>query len=249
MTGLPSVRVPVLSKITWVRSFDCSRDSISLTRMPARAATPAPVTMAVGVARPKAQGQAMTRTETALINAVSRPAPSRTHAVKVITARAMTAGTKTAATRSTRRWMAGLAACAFSTRRITRPRVESLPTARASISMKPPRFIDPAVTASPGFFCTGVLSPVMSASSTSVSPLITTPSAATLSPGRQITTSPAFRSCTGVSRSAPPAVLIRAVAGRTASNSRIARLALRRARVSMFLPMSTRVRMTAEASK
>ena len=238
-----------MSKTTWVRLFACSRDSISLTRMPARAATPAPATMAVGVASPSAQGQAMTRTETALISAGSRPAPERTHAAKVTTARPTTIGTNTALTRSTIRWMAGLAACALSTSRITRPSVESPPTARTSTSMKPLMFIDPAITASAGCLETGTLSPVMSASSTSASPRSTTPSAATRSPGRQMTTSPVFKACTGVSRSLPSAVLIRAVTGLIASNSRIARPALRRARRSMCLPMSTRVMMIAEASK
>ena len=248
-TGLPSVSVPVLSKMMWVSPRARSRDSMSLTRMPARAAAPAPATMAVGVASPSAQGQAMTRTETALINAVSISAPARSHAAKAIMARPMTTGTNMPLIRSTNRWMAGLAAWAFSTRRITRPSVESPPTARASISMKPLTFMDPAITASAGPFAAGTLSPVMSASSTSASPRSTTPSTATRSPGRQMMTSPAFNACTGVSRSAPSDVRTCAVTGRMASSSRIARPALRRARDSMCLPTSTRVMMIAEASK
>ena len=43
----------------------------SLTRIPDFAATPVAARMAVGVARPKAQGQAMTSTATELISAVS----------------------------------------------------------------------------------------------------------------------------------------------------------------------------------
>jgi hypothetical protein len=56
-----------------------SSASASLIRMPWRAATPVPAMMAVGVARPSAQGQAMTSTATALISACSQspvPAPS-----------------------------------------------------------------------------------------------------------------------------------------------------------------------------
>ena len=61
----------------WARS----REATSLIRMPARAAAPVPAMMAVGVARPSAQGQAITSTDTAATSAVSQSAararPSR----------------------------------------------------------------------------------------------------------------------------------------------------------------------------
>ena len=63
MAGLPSVSVPVLSKIIAFSRWARSRDSTSLIRMPDRAAAPVPVMIAVGVASPSAHGHAMTSTE------------------------------------------------------------------------------------------------------------------------------------------------------------------------------------------
>ena len=65
----PEVKVPVLSKIT-VEMFPAfSRDSASLKRMPLAAPFPVPTVTAVGVARPKAQGQEIIRTEIAAVTA------------------------------------------------------------------------------------------------------------------------------------------------------------------------------------
>ena len=64
--GRPSVSVPVLSKATTRTACASSSASASLIRMPWRAATPVPTMIAVGVARPSAQGQAITSTATAL---------------------------------------------------------------------------------------------------------------------------------------------------------------------------------------
>ena len=69
--GLPSVSVPVLSKATSVTRCATSSASASLIKIPCRAATPVPAMMAVGVASPSAQGQAMTSTATAFRMAVS----------------------------------------------------------------------------------------------------------------------------------------------------------------------------------
>ena len=63
--GRPSVSVPVLSSITTSILLPRSSASPFLIRMPRRAPTPVPTIMAVGVARPSEQGQAMTRTATA----------------------------------------------------------------------------------------------------------------------------------------------------------------------------------------
>ena len=122
--GRPAVSVPVLSKAT--TSIACARSSASASRMrmPRRAAAPLPAMMAVGVARPSAQGQAMTSTATAYRMA----APSRRRRIpsraKVIKAMATTTGTKTALTRSTRRWIGAFFACADSTRRTMRASVD-----------------------------------------------------------------------------------------------------------------------------
>mmetsp|Transcript_9186 Transcript_9186/g.15650 ORF Transcript_9186/g.15650 Transcript_9186/m.15650 type:complete len:299 (+) Transcript_9186:916-1812(+) len=61
--GRPTVKVPVLSKTTAFTREPSSSGSAPLrTRMPHLAATPVAAITAVGVARPKAQGQAISRT-------------------------------------------------------------------------------------------------------------------------------------------------------------------------------------------
>ncbi len=68
--GYPIVKVPVLSKTTVVNFFKFSSTlPPSLSSTPKLAATPVPTMTAVGVARPKAQGQAMTNVEIPKLNA------------------------------------------------------------------------------------------------------------------------------------------------------------------------------------
>lgn len=98
----PVVSVPVLSMSTVRICRACSKVTASLMRIPSCPARPDPTMMAVGVANPKAQGHAMISTETVFTNAVSSP-DDRICAVKVTAAMSSTTGTKTAATRSTRR--------------------------------------------------------------------------------------------------------------------------------------------------
>ena len=61
---------------------------------------PLPTIIATGVARPRAQGQEMTRTEMPLASANAIPFPARSQMMVVTTAMAMTAGTNTPETRS-----------------------------------------------------------------------------------------------------------------------------------------------------
>ena len=68
-TGLPSVSVPVLSSTTGLSLCAVSSASPPVMRMPFSAPLPVPTMMAVGVARPSAQGQAMTSTATKSISA------------------------------------------------------------------------------------------------------------------------------------------------------------------------------------
>ena len=72
--GLPSVMVPVLSNITAFILCMVSRASAFFISMPFCAPKPVPTIIAVGVARPSAQGQAITSTETARISANENPA-------------------------------------------------------------------------------------------------------------------------------------------------------------------------------
>jgi hypothetical protein len=99
-SGCPLVRVPVLSKTTDRIRCAVSRLSPLRIRMPCSAPFPVPTMIAVGVARPKAQGQAMIRTPTKF----SRPnrnaglGPKAHQTTKVKTAIPMTVGTKMLAT-------------------------------------------------------------------------------------------------------------------------------------------------------
>src|SRR3989338_4331207 len=67
--GSPLVRVPVLSSTTTSTFPANSKASASRIIIPFSAALPVPTIMAVGVAKPSAQGQAITKTATALIKA------------------------------------------------------------------------------------------------------------------------------------------------------------------------------------
>lgn len=61
--GLPEVRVPVLSNTIVLILIIFSKMSAPLIRIPLEAASPVPTMTAVGVARPRAHGQAITRVE------------------------------------------------------------------------------------------------------------------------------------------------------------------------------------------
>ena len=100
----PSVTVPVLSSTAMSTCRVDSSTSPPLIRMPSCAPRPVPTMIAVGVARPSAQGQAMMSTATAAVNASSTESPRTNQAARVTRAMVSTVGTNTAATLSTRRW-------------------------------------------------------------------------------------------------------------------------------------------------
>src|ERR1017187_8168051 len=79
-SGLPWVSVPVLSSARVSTFWSVSRASAFLMRMPARAPRPVPTMIAIGVARPRAHGQAMISTATALTIAFASRGPGpRSH--------------------------------------------------------------------------------------------------------------------------------------------------------------------------
>src|SRR2546426_322978 len=105
--GLPSVSVPVLST-TIVSTFSMvSSASAFLISTPAWAPRPVPTMIDMGVARPRAHGQAMMRTATALTTAYAKrgSGPKKPHPSDVTTAMSTTAGTNQDETTSARRWM------------------------------------------------------------------------------------------------------------------------------------------------
>src|SRR5439155_113949 len=112
--------------------------------------------------RSVAEEHANTRTATAVVRA-TRPAgsgPTSPHATNVSAAITSTIGTKTAATRSARRWMGAREPCASATSLMIRARVVSLPTRAARKTKVPVRLTVPAKTLASGDFSTGRLSPV-----------------------------------------------------------------------------------------
>ena len=166
-----------------------------------------------------------------------------------------TTGTKTAAVRSTSRWIGALAACASSTSRMIRASTLSAPTARTSITNRPSPLIEPPVSKSSGRLGTGSGSPVSIDSSTSDSPSSTHASAGTRSPARTTRRSPFMTSPSGTSLSARrPSRMLGcpsrcAFSGCNRCSPRMAEVACRLARASSHLPSKTSVMTTADASK
>ena len=112
--GRPSVTVPVLSSTTAVTSPARWSASPPLMRMPRSAPRPVATMTAVGTASPMAHGQAMMSTATAAAKARTAGAWSAAtnQTTKVAMAIESTTGTKTALTRSARRWIGAREPCA-----------------------------------------------------------------------------------------------------------------------------------------
>ncbi len=204
--GLPSVRVPVLSRHIVSILDMCSSADASLTSIPERAPRPMPTIIAVGVASPSAHGQAMTSTDTAAITPNGTlPAPDTAHTANVMTDNVITAGTNTRLMRSTSFCTGALEPCASRTLLMMRASSVSAPTDDTETSIVPSPFRVPALTLSPTFFSTPADSPESMLSSTAVRPALTTPSAGTRSPGRTTMASPAERLSALTSSKAPSA--------------------------------------------
>jgi len=95
-----------------------SRASPDLIKIPFSAPFPVPTIIATGVARPRAQGQEITRTQIAQERANSKVAPAMSHAMAVTREIPITVGTKIPAILSAVFAMGALLELASSTRRI-----------------------------------------------------------------------------------------------------------------------------------
>ena len=104
------------------------------------------------------------------------------------------------------------------------------------------------MTVSPGFFSTGMLSPVSIDSSTAERPSIISPSTGTFSPGRTTTISPITTFSTGISSSRPSLTTL-AVLALSPISFFMASEVLPFATASRYLPSIISVITTAEASK
>ena len=206
--------------------------------------------MAVGVARPIAQGQAMITTPMNEVRARVRrgSGPKRYQPAKVRRATARTPGTKTSLIRSARRWIGALDPWACSTSDTIRASAVSAPTRVARKANVPVVLTVAPKTSSPTPLATGIGSPVSIASSTADVPSMTTPSTGTRSPGRTRSRSPGWISSIGTERSPPGSIRSADVAWRWIRR-RIAPLARVFARASSQRPRTTRPRTMVELSK
>ena len=205
---------------------------------------------AVGTASPMAQGQAMISTVTAATSACryAGAGPRSNQTTNVRMAIEMTTGTKTAETRSARRWIGAFDPCACCTSWMIRESTVSGPTRSTRMRSAPFRLSVAPTTVAPGAFETGIGSPVSIDSSTLLVPSTTVPSAGIVSPGRTCTSLPGRSSPSGISTSAPSR-MTRAVAGRRPMSFRTASDVRRLARASRRLPRRMSAMMVFTASK
>ena len=165
--GLPSVNVPVLSITKVLTLLNASIASASLNSTPFCAARPVVAITDMGVAKPKAQGQAIISTATAHISAKSNCAfPKTIQAINVSTLMTSTVTTKYLANTSASRCNGALERWASATVWIIFAKVVFAPTAVVWIRILPCWFTVPPITESFNSFFTGIGSPVIIASST-----------------------------------------------------------------------------------
>ena len=248
--GLPSVRVPVLSRTTVSTFRATSRLSASFIRIPLSAPLPIPTMIAVGVASPRAHGQAMISTVTMARRPWVKPSTgsSSIHKMKESKAMAMIAGTKTAAILSTSFCTGALLPCASCTiAMIFESRVSVTSLSARNLKLPFPLIV-PAKTFAPADLAAGTGSPFSVLSSTYDEPSVTVPSAAILSPGRTSTMSPALTSETGISTDFPSTITV-TVSGWSPMSFLIAPDVLAFARSSISLPARIKAMITLEASK
>ncbi len=249
-TGRPNVSVPVLSSTTVSIRPAASRASPPRMRTPSSAPLPVPTMIAVGVARPMAQGQAMITTPMNAVRArVTRGSgPPRNQATKVRAATTRTAGTKTSLMRSASFWIGALEPWARWTRSTIRASAVSRPTWTARMTNDPDVLIVAPITSSPADFVTGMGSPVSIDSSTGEVPSVTTPSTGTRSPGRTRRRSPGTTRASSMSCSTPSRIRRAVVAWRPTSR-RIAPVVRPLARFSSHRPSRISPMMIVDESK
>ena len=188
--GLPSVRVPVLSITTaWIFET-CSSVGASLIKILCLAPKPVPTATAVGVAKPRASGQAITMVEIAKVRANSSGWPKmKNQTAKVSNPPPTATMTKYLANRSAIFCPGALEFWAVSTIFTIWASAVSSPILVALNLTDPEVLIEPPITLSPALLATGRDSPVTRDSSIAVSPSTISPSTGTLSPGRNTTIS------------------------------------------------------------
>ncbi|CRQ87724.1 hypothetical protein PAERUG_E16_London_17_VIM_2_04_14_03148 [Pseudomonas aeruginosa] len=184
----PSVRVPVLSKITVSMWFSPSSTCPRVISRPSLCRLPVAAVSAVGVASDRAQGQVATSSDSTTQKA--RWWSTCHHSAPTAAATSRTMSRNHCATLSASSARRGLSAWARSSRRTMADRRLSSPRAPTSTVSGPSTFRVPPVTASPAWRGWGRYSPVSSDSSTLDWPSRITPSAGSTAPGGTSTRSP-----------------------------------------------------------
>ena len=175
--------------------------------------------------------------------------PQMPQTTKATIAMTITSGTNQPETWSAMRWIGARERCASATIWTMRASMVSRPILSARITSAPLWFIVPPITVSATVFVTGMDSPVTIDSSSAERPSSTTPSTGTFSPGRTRSRSPTAIRSSETSSSLPSSAMRRAVLGARLSSALIAPEVRSRARSSRTCPSSTRVVITAAASK
>ncbi|VVN63568.1 hypothetical protein PS687_04810 [Pseudomonas fluorescens] len=184
----PSVRVPVLSKITVSIWFRPSSTWPRVSSSPSLCRVPVAAVRAVGVARDNAHGQVATSMASTIQNARDE---SSSHHSRPISAAAISEHSRNhCAARSAICARRGFSAWARSNRRTMADRRVSWPRARTSTVSAPSTLRVPAVTLSPTWRGCGRYSPVSRDSSMLDWPSRITPSAGNTAPGCTSTRSP-----------------------------------------------------------
>ena len=217
-------------------------------RMPFSAPRPLATSTAVGVARPRAQGQATTKTATVHCKPVVQSPPARPQTSSVAAATASTAGTNRATTRSASRPTSVFDSWARRTSSITWANADLAAGRSTSAVSEPWRLIVPAKTSSPGCLSTGIDSPVNQDWSTLDAPETIFASRGTFSPGRMRIVSPGGTAPTAT-RCVWPSRKTVASGGERSSSLRMACEARPRALVSRNLPRLMKVRIMAASAK
>ena len=200
--------------------------------------------MAVGVARPRAQGQAITSTDTNTVSTNPRLSPARAQISAERRAIPNTQGTNMPAILSASRDTGALVPWASSTRRIMPASVVSLPTRSARKVKDVLPLMLPPVTGSPTALSTGMLSPVSMDSSTWASPVSIFPSTGIRSPGSTRMRSPRISWATGTVRAVPSPASTVALSGARRIICSTASPVLRRLLASNSLPSMIRAMIT-----
>ncbi len=210
-----------------------------MNSIPFSAPFPVPTIIAVGVASPRAHGQAIISTATNVLSAKLIPS-MKYHIIPEIIAMLTTTGTKYALIVSASFCIGALLPCASSTSFIICESIVSDPTFVALNLKLPVLLIVPPITVSPFFFSIGMLSPVIMLSSIVECPSIMTPSTGIFCPGFTSIVSPFFTSSIGISVSSPSLMII-AVFGVNPISFFIASLVFPFALSSRVLPSSMNI--------